>query len=176
MYVHAIYSNFQGDPKKLWFGEHDFEGARQPSSLWDRESSRLCASHAWVKREIFKRSQTNHKNITFQDISEITLYEMARIEHRRWCAVHLLKGWAPLVQFDSDYLQTYEVDLIKKWYLEKDYKAIARKRFRHLCLVPFDDLLRIEELMKLEGLNVDEVNKDEKIIIETERIIDYAKF
>lgn len=175
MYVHTCYSNFLGDPKKLWFGESDFEGAAPPSSLWDRESSRLCGAHAWIKRGILSRFERGDANVSFKQLSQSTLNALSRIEHRRWCTVHLLRGWAPLIDLSTDRLLDQEMMLVEQWYLDKDGKSINRKRFRHLCLLPFDSLFRIEEVLKSQGYDFNETKKDERIIVSTGDIIDFAE-
>jgi hypothetical protein len=175
MYVHASYSRHLENPKKLWFGEIEYDGVSSPPSLWDRESSRLSGAHTWIKRGILSRLDSKNADVSFKQLSHSTLNALSRTEHRRWCAAHLLRGWAPLVELSSDRIVEKELTLIKQWYLDDDGKFINKKRFRHLWLLPFDSLYRIQEILSLQGYDFNETKKDELIILATDDIIDFAE-
>lgn len=174
MAVHASYLDLEEDPEKLWFGMAESKLVSSPASLWNRESSRLCGSHAWVKRGILKRLSDEDQQSSFQDLSPSILNDMGKIEHRRWCAVHLLRGWMPLVDLNRDSLNSHDQYLIKSWYESAELKIMHQQRFRHACLVSFANLTKLEDVAKLSGRVISEVDKDERLIKATDKILKYA--
>ena len=175
MAVHASFSGLEADPEKLWFGNIESENLPKPATLWDKESSRLCGAHAWVKKGILQRFSVDKQPFSFQDLPPLLLDEMAKIEHRRWCAVHLLRGWMPLVDLSSESFNAHDQFLIKSWYEDTESKFMYRQRFKHVCLVSFLNLERLEKFMQKSGKFIFERKKDERIIRSTDRILKFSE-
>ena len=120
--------------EKVWSGisEHD------------KDSSRQAAEHAWVKlrvrRRLRGRSPGGEGSVT---------EELARIEHRRWCAELLMKGFLPLTRIPQEVSgwtgpNPEEADLCKRWFAkDKELKKASKIAKRHIDLVPFDDLISL---------------------------------
>ena len=175
MAVHASFSGLEADPEKLWFGNIESENLPKPATLWDKESSRLCGAHAWVKKGILQRFSVDKQPFSFQDLPPLLIDEMAKIEHRRWCAVHLLRGWMPLVDLSSESFNAHDQFLIKSWYEDPESKFMYRQRFKHVCLVSFLNLERLEKFMQKSGKFISERKKDERIIRSTDRILKFSE-
>ena len=62
----------------------------------DKESSRQASFHARYKLRAAIRSGADLED---KNPSEETVYQLSRIEHARWCADHLLKGFCALTDF-----------------------------------------------------------------------------
>lgn len=145
----------------------------------DKDSSRQCAEHCFVKERIGKRlgAKSNH---------EIT-DELARVEHRRWCAEKLLKGVEPLTRIPSAVAGQFEPNAeeeraIQQWFLvdkpaRKAFTTRQKLLLKQIDLIPFDDLavLFSGKEIELEGktlaLSEHEQNKDRAIIENLDAII-----
>jgi voltage-gated potassium channel Kch len=117
-------------------------------SLWpgvlenDKDSNRQAAAHAWVKQRIHARLKARG----FDD--DAIVDALARIEHRRWCAEYLLKGFRPLTRIPSEHWcfspSAVEARLLEEWFEDDGQKKNAFKRARrHADLIPFDDFKRL---------------------------------
>jgi voltage-gated potassium channel Kch len=105
----------------------------------DKDSSRQAGAHAWVKHRIRQRLRARKlDNATIDDA-------LARIEHRRWCAEYLLKGFRPLTRIPSEFPSfaptAEEVELIARWF--GGAKRSLKLARRHADLVPFDDFVKL---------------------------------
>jgi hypothetical protein len=123
----------------------------------DKDSSRQSAVHACIKVRVKQRLS-----------SEIDVQKaLGEIEHRRWCAEYLLKGYVSLVSVSAD--GTLAVDEIRKifdWYGGK--KEAFKGQRLHLCLVPYIDLVTL--LGKTRG--EEEQNKDHRIVALLEWVLE----
>ena len=183
MRVHASYSGAAADDaEKLWFGGPRFSvgEAKPPATLWDRESSRLCGAHAWVKNAIHERlnskpSLDGESMLDPDAVEDQPIEQLAQVEHRRWCAVHLLRGWLPLVALDEKTRTATEVTQVHKWYSKTSGgKQLFRSQWKHLCLVPFNQLESLNEMLPGENRGEVEEKKDLAIVKDSQNIIDYA--
>lgn len=110
----------------------------------DKNSNRQQAAHELVQQRIRRRLGLD---------AVVRSEETARIEHRRWCAEYLLRGFRPLTRIPSHHsnrlyrwlrrrlftLKTDERQQRDQWY----NKAKAKPRFKeckkHATLIPLDD-------------------------------------
>ena len=127
----------------------------QPSEAWsessenDKNSNRLAASHADLKMRYFRRSAKPGV------IDPTIVKELSQMEHRRWCAEYLLRGFRPLVSFPSAregllsqvankiglyQLSDTDKEKIRRWFSGKKGKDSFRKQKFHLDLMPFHEL------------------------------------
>lgn len=151
------------------------EWLKEPS--WSRASSRQAADHIYVKLAIAGLDQSSSADAIGavfdpKEDASVFLTELSEIEHRRWCAERLLDGWLPLV--DTEDRALWVQDWVDEAVAKQDAKAAGRKSefvktqqarikndmHRHLDLVSFDDLPKIETVNGLQ----DEQLKDEYII------------
>jgi len=128
----------------------------------DKDSSRQAGEHSWVKLRI--RNRLRRKDPTAGD--PMFVQELARIEHRRWCAEHLLKGYRSLTRIPLPLDKKFEPnseekELIKAWFMGK--KREMKRAKQHVDLVPFDSF---EPLFKHErdGRVDKEKNKDVALV------------
>ncbi|MBA3351228.1 MAG: NAD-binding protein [Blastocatellia bacterium] len=98
----------------------------------DKDSNRQRAAHELVQQRIRSRlKETPERN-----------WEMAEIEHRRWCAEYLLRGFRPLTRIpsscDKGFIPNEEETLqIKEWYSSQSSKARFKDCKKHVTLIPF---------------------------------------
>lgn len=135
---------------------------------WSKESSRQSADHIYIKlalagltvdssREEIRTAMGEMKKISTASGWEkptvvhigSKLDELAKIEHRRWCAERLLGGWLPLSENDdrekwNQGLRDAAQDLAEKTESMKYVNKLKKELFRHGDLIPFKDLLECE--------------------------------
>jgi|GEM_PF-5723092 len=184
MRVHASYSGAAAeDAEALWFGGPKYRAgkATPPATLWDRESSRLSGAHAWVKHAISMRFSSEKRCDYPTTLDSVAVWDMevimvlAQVEHRRWCAVHLLRGWLPLVALDEKVRTAEEVTQVQKWYSKTDGgKNLFRSQWKHLCLVPFKQLESLDAILPGDKRGEFEKTKDLAIVKDNNSIIEYA--
>ena len=101
-----------------------------------KDSSRQAAAHVAVKLRVRSRLVAQGR------ASEVTA-QLAQIEHRRWCAEKLLKGYVPWEPLASVEPRSAEHEkLFDEWYRDRKKLQAA---FRHFDLVPFHQLLPKEQ-------------------------------
>lgn len=151
MKVHHVYSGSPTDmaPEILW----NASGL----SEWHKASSRYCATHAWVKTGIQKR----HKNV-----------DLARVEHRRWCAFHLLAGFRPLVIVHDGLVRAEDEEKVRQWFNSNKKKLYQSQKY-HIDLISFNDLLAFDQVVS--GAGKREQKKDQQLVENLEAIIDFAE-
>lgn len=176
MAVHRVYKKeSELAPETLWFsGNFTAENSISPPDPWDKESSRLCGLHAWVKESIIDRLSSydqGHKNKQ-NNVRGTIIREMGKIEHRRWCAVHLLRGWRPLLPLENGAVPDSAYAVVREWYTPAG-KRSYRSQYKHLCLMPYDSLKGLNRV--IEGKGSAEQRKDRRIVLSTRRIIAYAE-
>ena len=101
--------------------------------------------------------------------------ELSSMEHRRWCAEYLLRGFRPLLSLDLNQpgwnhkLSPDDEELIRGWFGQKDAKQKQRNKkywkalYRHVDLMLYeylDDVITPD----LKGDNETESAKDFKQI------------
>lgn len=103
----------------------------------DKDSSRQSAVHTFIKARIKQRLGN--------DLNANVLIVLGEIEHRRWCAEYLLKGYVSLTANLAGSNPTPdEQRKIDDWYIEDGVRKRAFKAQRlHVCLVPYADLLKL---------------------------------
>lgn len=106
-----------------------FERVWDESKEWEKESNRQAADHLHVKLRSVGVNPEEAKRPGFQ-FDEHQKEQLARMEHKRWCAERLLSGWRPLPDTDAKKRQ---------WADKKGQKALKAQKL-HADLVPFDDL------------------------------------
>lgn len=88
---------------------------------------------------------------------------LARIEHRRWCAEYLIKGFRPLTRIPSEHpgfsRTEREPRLISEWFETNGQKKRAFKRaMRHVDLVPFGDFEKLfHQARQEEAKDLDQI-------------------
>jgi len=175
MMVHHTYTtdNNKPSPEDLWFGTYS-----PPKSEWHRESSRLCGAHAWVKLKILERKRGKAFDAEFApdqcNLTDSEIEVLAQVEHRRWCAVHLLRGWRPLLTLKDEQNAWSEQDRIdgRKWYQLSGWKGKFQGLKQHLCLMPFARLESMNSIDPERGTR--ELMKDHEIVKATLKIIKFA--
>ncbi len=117
----------------------------------DRESTREAAEHAIVKLRI--RQRLREKGRDEPDI----MIQLSSIEHRRWCAYHLMLGFrslTPIPSLTSSFNHTAEIKhQIESWFGDKiertngtdrssqtSHKTLLKGQFWHIDLVPYHDM------------------------------------
>ncbi|HRJ09455.1 MAG TPA: NAD-binding protein [Prosthecobacter sp.] len=149
--------------KSLGMPIEDFDGkcvdAWSGISEADKESSRQAAAHAHVKARVRKR--LIGKGQTAAAAEEA----LARIEHDRWCAYSLLKGFRPLTRIPSAVgagfaaSESEKTDILR-WFEDKTFKNSCRRARIHADLVPFDDfdtLFDAEQAAKEKKKDMDQI-------------------
>jgi Trk K+ transport system NAD-binding subunit len=147
----------------------------------DKDSNRQAAAHAWVKRRIRARLRANSPGVdeapdekTPSAVRNQTMLRaLAEIEHRRWCAEYLLKGFRPLTRIPSSVGALFspsndEKELIRAWFDKggPGKKAFKRAK-RHVDLVPFKDFASLFT----PDLVAEESSKDYRQIGELDRLL-----
>lgn len=123
-----IYGNAEQTAEQVW----------RNCSEQDKESNRQAADHLWVKvRTIWHAIDWKYDKTTFVPLIPDTEYKkyveiLSKIEHRRWCADILLKGFRPL----QDEPNATELE----GYWHKGGKKVLKPQKLHLDLKPFDKL------------------------------------
>jgi hypothetical protein len=126
----------------------------------DKDSSRQSAVHAYIKRRVKQRLA---KSLGPSDVQ----LALAEIEHRRWCAEYLLKGFVPLASISADgTLTADQKSRIDDWYNGK--KANFKRQRLHACLVPYYGLVTLLG----EERGEDEQKKDHRIVVLLEWVLD----
>mgnify|MGYP006280560175 CR=1 FL=1 len=120
-----------------------FDRLWRESGEWARESNRQAADHIAVKlrslgmevRDSPEDAETgsvlataDHRPADEAFFERDEKEQLARMEHRRWCAERLLGGWRPLPRTEEN---------LRAW--ERDKKAFQNQKM-HIDLVPFDEL------------------------------------
>ena len=110
---------------------------------WARESNRQAADHLYVKLrclgiEIRDSSETTEEGPAFAVADGLPeddgffepeeKEQLARMEHRRWCAERLLAGWRPLPRTEEN---------VRAW--DEDNNAFKDQKL-HIDLAHFDEL------------------------------------
>lgn len=165
MAVHKVYNPFSTlEAKELWIS----------CDMTDKESSRLCGLHAWVKESIVDRLNSDGvvPNDKHKKVPGTIIRELSKVEHRRWCAVHLLHGYRPLLTLKGDAVLESEHHIVRTWY-EPDGKNLYRSQYKHLCLMPYNSLANLNRVV--DGKGSAEQRKDRRISIATRQIIAYAE-
>jgi hypothetical protein len=139
----------------------DLDDEAKLHELWrdlsenDRDSNRQAAAHALVKWRILRRLRRDGRSE--DEIKD----ELARCEHRRWCAEYLLKGFRPLTRIPSEHprweQKPKEKRKIESWFGDKKAKASYKDTKRHVDLIPYDD---IPKLLLDEKRAAEEQKKD----------------
>lgn len=132
MRVNAMYAVKDIETMDLKDQQHKIAIAWNEATEDDRDSSRQSAVHAHIKKRIRDR---------FAGSDESKRALLAAIEHRRWCAEYLLKGYAPLTRNVAQaYLGDEERKRIDEWFGDR----LAKKRYKgmrlHVDLIPYADL------------------------------------
>lgn len=190
MKVHDVYTSGSGVREKI--EEEWWKQGRQWHEQWERASSRHCGAHAWVKLGILQRmatslvtgaeeKQTSLKE--FLDNDAAPVLRLAEVEHRRWCASHLLAGWRPLLSEDDLRLPSNDAGFeeikkqIQNWSDDDEKKKkerIQKKRCRrHLSLLPFESLKLFNTFESDRGNK--EIKKDHNIARATIAIIGFVE-
>jgi hypothetical protein len=123
-------------PPETW---RDSEFNQICTELWrslpedEKESNRQAAAHAWTKRRV--RSRLRRLGVDDKAIEA----ELAEMEHRRWCAEHLLAGFRPLMSFSTyaDETNQEERRLVREWFSNAQMKKRLKREKRHADLLPF---------------------------------------
>ena len=131
--IHGLYSHADLDDSAL------LDSLWRQLTEYDKDSNRQAAAHVWVKLRIRARMLR-----AGADEIEIAR-ELARCEHRRWCAEYLLKGFRPLVRIPSEHkpfaLTAEESDKVERWFRpDRAFKTDCKEVKRHADLLPFDEL------------------------------------
>src|SRR5690606_26260002 len=114
----------------------------------DKISSRQAGDHFWTKLRLDNEVLGWAKKHTKESLNTEKQLWLSEVEHRRWCADHLMQGFVPFeVDTGSDKYKT----LVKRW-RDKPYKERNKKMRYHIDLVPF------------EGLTPEESGKDKEQI------------
>lgn len=125
----------------------------------DKDSSRQSAVHAYIKCRVKQRLSKNHRP------SDVQL-ALAEIEHRRWCAEYLLKGFVPLASISADGELTDEQKIrIDDWYNGK--KKTFKGQRLHVCLVSYCGLVALLGTK----LGEEEQKKDHRIVVLLEWVL-----
>lgn len=146
--IAAWYKNHLGEPEeteKIW----------KRSSEKDKMSNRQAADHVWVKiRLLWPMINWKFNPLTFEpqlprEDYVIYLDVLAEIEHRRWCADLLLKGFRCVQdESESDALEA-------SWYAEKREKERWQRQKLHVALLPFgvlSDKEKNKDISQIEGI------------------------
>ena len=158
--VNAMHSLSGIEYEEMTSAQEKINNAWKEISESDKESSRLSAAHASIKKRIRERLNKSKND------EASSSQELSRVEHRRWCAEYLLKGFEPLIQpKKNSELAEDEKLQVAAWFPEdksvKSNKQSLKKQKRHIDLVPFDDLTRLLG----EKLGKKEQNKDRDITL-----------
>ena len=141
----------------------------------DKESSRQASFHARYKLRAAIRSGADLED---KNPSEETVYQLSRIEHARWCADHLLKGFCALTDFPSANERSEHKDFtldesdqrkIRDWFGwgTRRLKPCFRNRLLHVDLIPYDDIQPLFESLsydEAEECAQEELDKDKNQI------------
>jgi len=103
----------------------------------DKDSSRQSAVHAFIKERIKGR-------LSGDEVSK--RMQLAEIEHRRWCAEYLLKGYKPLTRnLPNEQLSDNENQRISQWFdkNQPEKKKSFKSQRLHVDLVPYHDLPKL---------------------------------
>lgn len=103
----------------------------------DKDSNRQKAAHEFVKRRVRTRLKQKGLNLDAREGDEA----LGRIEHRRWCAEYLLKGFRPLTRILSLESAPFTLNEKEKKELEEwfaDQKQAFKRAKLHADLIPFD--------------------------------------
>lgn len=137
--------------------------ADEAKELWKslspmvKESNLHAADHIWTKLHLMGSSFSQlHDQLQKQSLTEVAtkylytdenpiialILEMAKVEHRRWCAERLLEGFMSFHDFYPDLITTEEfAATVHKWNTGKlPFKSYFQAQKQHLDLLPFDDL------------------------------------
>ena len=188
MKVHDVYASGSGNDAREKIEEAWWNLGRQWHEQWERASSRHCGAHAWVKLGILQRMDASCETgaednlncleeLLARNAKAVSL--LAEVEHRRWCASHLLAGWRPLLSEDDLRLQSNEVGFeeiqkqIRNWFHMKDVRDREKRRRRHLSLLPFESLKDLNTFERDRG-NA-EIKKDHDIARATIAIIRFVE-
>jgi hypothetical protein len=132
-----------------WYAQGYGDKTQTLDDVWrdcseqDKEANRQAADHLWIKlRTAWQAIDWHFDPQTFEplvDSSIVQKYEqiLSEVEHRRWCANLLLKGFKPLQDETDD--ATKLIELTNYWY-SQDGKRILKAQNLHIDLKPFDDL------------------------------------
>jgi len=153
--IHASYSDI------------DIEETTKVNNAWnicnekDKDSSRQAADHLWVKlRTFWSEIDFQFDPVSFEPTEAlskiITTKEFQKkfneLEHRRWCAELLLKGFNPVTEeTNSSLYRQVSVEWIYSGYKQKKKEYL--QLFQHIDLVPYKDLNKQEAEKDLKQLN-----------------------
>lgn len=104
-----------------------FDRLWRASDEWAKESNRQAADHIFVKLRSIGLQPEDVKQPGFEFTAQ-QLEQMARMEHKRWCAERLLGGWRPFPPTPKNQ---------QRW--DRDKKDLKDQKL-HIDLVPFDEL------------------------------------
>lgn len=136
--VNGLYA-LDGSPVEISTTEID--DIWKKCSDMDKASSRRSATHVFIKKRI--RGRIRLQEETLQERKEIEDQKLKEIEHRRWCADHLLKGFTPLVRSKSyQNLDNSDMELIEGWF-SRGKKNCFKEQSLHVDLIPFEDLPKL---------------------------------
>jgi hypothetical protein len=88
-----------------------------------------------------KMGLKNHKYI--KKLSKEDIEQLAKIEHKRWCAFHILNGWKPM---SIDELKNRTKGLKDREVKRKKRKDEVKKL--HACLVSWEELDKVSEILE----------------------------
>lgn len=143
-----------------------------------KESNVHAAEHLWTKLYLMDTSffelnaLLNDQTKSLSEIAKQYAYsnenpikalilEMAKVEHKRWCAERLLEGFLSFHDFYPDLISPEKFpETISKWNSSKDFKDYYHLQKQHLDLLTFDKLF----VGKFNGKNYDEKVKDISLI------------
>lgn len=126
---------------------------------WSKESNRQAADHIYVKLALAGLTVDSPSEEIMAELGDVELEadykpkvktpghlldEMARIEHRRWCAERLLAGWLPLSATQDDRDEWNQGILEESLESQHYVKILKTQAFRHGDLIPFEMLLECE--------------------------------
>lgn len=155
--VNAMYAitDIQFEDNKVGGTQKEINDSWYSINENDKDSSRQSAVHAFIKSRIKQRLVGPLTEAYKQKV-------LGKIEHRRWCAELLLKGYVPLTKIASNCeLTKDESEMIFDWYNDKKKKNAFRAQRLHVCLLPYTDLVIL--LGKERGEK--EQNKDHQIAL-----------
>ncbi len=104
-----------------------FDHLWRASDEWAKESNRQAADHVDIKLRSVGLQPEDVIRPGFEFTGQ-QVAQMARMEHKRWCAERLLGGWRPFPATPENQ---------QRWDREK--KDLKKQKL-HIDLVPFDDL------------------------------------
>lgn len=121
--------------EKLAKPQEEIDKTWRATTESDKDSSRQSAVYAFIKKKIKTRLMGNEESQRKQ---------LTEIEHRRWCAEYLLKGYKPLTQnVPFEQLSDNDKSNIEIWFTNKAKKQFFKEQRLHVDLVPFHDLPKL---------------------------------